>query len=159
MLATPDQYSYFWKSQTYIHPRDCSVNFSTSFTWKRKPYTCRVRLSFKIISRMVLERPYYSDAFVLRFRINTSTQGGIPDFFLGGGALVSCSTSTPMNHIVFFLQNTSCIRKPQVISGGGGGAHPLHPSPRSAPVKCRRHLSNSSQSTFIVQTAAKYWDL
>ena len=34
-------------------------------------------------------------------------------------------------HIVFFLQNTSCIRKPQVISGGG--AHLLHPPPRSAP--------------------------
>ena len=50
---------------------------------------------------------------------------------LGGGALVSCSTSTPINHIVFFLQNTGCIRKPQVISVGG--AHPLHP-PRSAPV-------------------------
>ena len=42
-------------------------------------------------------------------------------FFLGGGELVSCSISTPINHIVFFLQNTSCIRKPQVISGGGGG--------------------------------------
>ena len=24
-------------------------------------------------------------------------------FFLGGGALVSCSTSTPINHIVFFF--------------------------------------------------------
>ena len=55
-----------------------------------------------------------------------------PGFFLGGGALVSCSTSTPINHIVF-LQNTSCVRKPQVISGRGWGAHPLHPSPRSAP--------------------------
>ena len=55
-------------------------------------------------------------------------------FFLGGGALVSCSSSTPINHIVFFLQNTSCIRKPQVISAGGrGGAHPLHPPSRSAP--------------------------
>ena len=53
--------------------------------------------------------------------------------FLGGGALVSFSTSTPINYIVFlFWQNTSCIRKPQVISGGGG-AHPLHPPPRSAP--------------------------
>ena len=40
-------------------------------------------------------------------------------FFLGGGALISCSTSTPINHIVFFLQNTSCIRKPQVISSQG----------------------------------------
>ena len=58
--------------------------------------------------------------------------GADPGSFLGGGALVSCPTSTPINHIVFFsLQNTSCIRKPQVISGRG--AHPLHPPPRSAP--------------------------
>ena len=60
-------------------------------------------------------------------------QGRIQDFFLGGGALVSCSTSTPINHS-FFLENTSCIIKPQVISGGGG-AH-MHPPPRSAPVIC-----------------------
>ena len=59
--------------------------------------------------------------------------GADQGFFLGGGALVSCCTSTPINHIVFFFfQNTSCIRKPQVISGGWGGAHPLHPPPRSA---------------------------
>ena len=61
------------------------------------------------------------------------TAGADPGFFLGGGALVSCSTSTPINHIVFFVQNTSCIRKPQVISKGRG-AHPRHPPPRSAPV-------------------------
>ena len=30
------------------------------------------------------------------------TSGADPGFFLGVGALVSCSTSTPMNHIVFF---------------------------------------------------------
>ena len=30
------------------------------------------------------------------------TSGADPGFFLGGGALVSCSTSTPINHIVFF---------------------------------------------------------
>ena len=29
--------------------------------------------------------------------------GADPGFFLGGGALVSCSTSTPINYIVFFL--------------------------------------------------------
>ena len=67
--------------------------------------------------------------------------GADPGFFLArGGALVSCSTSTPINHIVFFLfgQNTSCFRKPQVILGRGGGgvAQPLHPPPRSAAV-CR----------------------
>ena len=51
--------------------------------------------------------------------------GADPGFFLGGGALVSFSTSTPINHIVFFfLQNTSCIRKPQVISGGWGVCTP-----------------------------------
>ena len=61
--------------------------------------------------------------------------GADPGFFLGGGALVPCSTSMAINHIVFFFfwQNTSCIGKPQVISGGGGGVHPLHPPPRSAP--------------------------
>ena len=56
--------------------------------------------------------------------------GKDPGFFLGGGALFSCSTSTPVNHIFFFfLQNASCIRKPQVISEGGGA--PL----RSPPMK------------------------
>ena len=29
--------------------------------------------------------------------------GADPGFFLGGGALVSCFTSTPISHIVFFL--------------------------------------------------------
>ena len=49
--------------------------------------------------------------------LKLTNSGADPRFFLGGDALVSCSTSTPINHIVFFLQNTSCIRKPQVISG------------------------------------------
>ena len=70
--------------------------------------------------------------------------GADPGFFLGGGALVSCSTSTPINHIVFFLQNTSCIRKPQVISGGGGGCAPPAPSPRSAPDSTLRRSTRRS---------------
>ena len=32
-------------------------------------------------------------------KVSTGADAG---FFLGGGALVSCSTSTPINHIVFF---------------------------------------------------------
>ena len=52
--------------------------------------------------------------------LHASSAGADPGFLLGGGALVFCSTSTPINHIVLFLQNTSCIRKPQVISGMGG---------------------------------------
>ena len=56
----------------------------------------------------------------------TAKAGADAGFFLGGVALVSCSTSTPINHKVFFCcwQNTSCIRKPQVIFGGGGCIHP-----------------------------------
>ena len=37
--------------------------------------------------------------------------GADPGFFLGGGALVSCSTSTPINHIFF---------------GGGGAEYQLY---------------------------------
>ena len=62
----------------------------------------------------------YDKCFVSKGFYNITISGADPGFFLGGGALVSCSTSTPINHIVFFLQNTSCIRKPQVISRGGG---------------------------------------
>ena len=36
-----------------------------------------------------------------RFNIDSYPHAGAdPGFFLGGGALVSCSTSTPINHIV-----------------------------------------------------------
>ena len=34
----------------------------------------------------------------------TNITGADPGFFLGGGALVSCSTSTPIDHIVFFCR-------------------------------------------------------
>ena len=46
--------------------------------------------------------------------------GAGPGFFFRRGCtrlLLYFNTSKPPN---FFLQNTSCIRKPQVISGGGG---------------------------------------
>ena len=59
-------------------------------------------------------------------------QGRIQDFFLGEGALVSCSTSTPINHIVFFGRIPVVLENPR-SSRGGGGVHPLHPPPRSAP--------------------------
>ena len=78
--------------------------------------------SFPVVAVVFFSRLliYFVSPFVLSFPAHNS-QGRIQDFFLGGGALVSCSNSTPINHIVFFLQNTSCIRKPQVISGGGRG--------------------------------------
>ena len=66
--------------------------------------------------------------------------GADPGFFLGGGALVSCSTSTPINHIVF-----SFGRIPVVLENRRscqGGAHPLHPPPRSAPDMVQHLLLN-----------------
>ena len=58
--------------------------------------------------------------------------GEDPGFFFRRGCtrlLLYFNTNKP--HNFFFLQNISCIRKPQIISGGGG--HPLHPPPRCAP--------------------------
>ena len=85
--------------------------------------------------------------------------GADPGFVLGGGALVSCSTSTPINHIVFFLQNSaSCIRKPQVISGGGV-RNPLHPPPRSAPdqpaLKSKMDKLEAYQNSFPIRK--EFW--
>ena len=71
-------------------------------------------------------------------------RGGSRIFFRRG-ALVSCSTSTPINHIVFFLQNTSCIRKPQVIWGGGEGVRTPCTLPLDPPLKVLA-LSLSSQT-------------
>ena len=56
--------------------------------------------------------------------------GADPGFFLGGGALVSCSTSTPINHIVFFFGRIPVVLENR-RSSWGGGAHPLHLPPRS----------------------------
>ena len=53
--------------------------------------------------------------------------GADPGFFLGGVTLVSCSTL--YFRILLLLQNISCIRKPQVVPGGGGGVGPPSPSP------------------------------
>ena len=37
------------------------------------------------------------------FFVYYGKSGADPGLFLGGGALVSCSTSTPINHILFFF--------------------------------------------------------
>ena len=69
----------------------------------------------------ILAKYYIGELREVRIHANTTYiillgyAGADPGFFLGGVALVSCSTSTSS------LQKTSCIRKPQVISGGGGG--------------------------------------
>ena len=79
-------------------------------------------------------------------------QGQIQDFFLGGGALVSCSTSTPINHIVFFFFFTEyqLYQKTTGHLRGEVGVHPLHPPPRSTPEPwIWRHHGTSSRPTLV----------
>ena len=53
-----------------------------------------------------------------------------PGFFLGGGALVSFSTSTPVNYTVFFFCIIPVVLENRRSSrGGGGGCAPPAPSP------------------------------
>ena len=66
-------------------------------------------------------------------------RGGSGIFFRRGCTRLLRYFNTNKPHS-FFLQNTSCIRKPQVISRRGG-AHPLHPPPRSAPARRVMHAN------------------
>ena len=50
--------------------------------------------------------------------------GADPGFFLGGGALISCSTSTPINHIVFLAEYQLYYKTAGHPEGGGGGGTP-----------------------------------
>ena len=52
----------------------------------------------KIIVASQLLQQYWMGSSIFDLK----TSGADPGFFLGRGALVSCSTSTPINHIVFF---------------------------------------------------------
>ena len=70
----------------------------------------------------------------------------VPGFFLGGVAFVSCSTSTPINHIVFYF---SFCRIPVVLEnhrssqGGGGG--------RGVRSPCTLHLDPPLDNPGLVQ--------
>ena len=55
--------------------------------------------------------------------------GADPGFLLGGVALVSCSTSTPINHIVFFGRIPVVLENRRSSRGGGGRCAPPAPSP------------------------------
>ena len=81
------------------------------------------------------------------------SRGGSRIFFRRGCTRLLLYFNTNKPHS-FFLQNTSCIRKPQVISRGGGkGAHPLHPPPRSGPEKG----TGDCVQVFFVNSKANYF--
>ena len=108
-------------------------NLSTNFDLIAVFYKVAFAIANSFISALrftVINMPFVFFQMAQLVYLRLGGSGADPGFFLGGGALVSCSTSTPINHTVFFfLQNTSCIRKPQVISEGGGGRWCAPPAP------------------------------
>ena len=65
-----------------------------------------------------------------RFANWRSVTGADPGYILGGGALVSFSTSTPISHIVFFFCRIPVVLENRRSSPGGrGGCGPPAPSP------------------------------
>ena len=78
--------------------------------------------------------------------------GADPGFFLGGGALISCCTSTLINHIVFFFfGRIPVVLENRRSSQGVGGAHPLHPPPRSAPATNMTRNTHKRQKKLVIQ--------
>ena len=62
--------------------------------------------------------------------------GAYPGIFLGGGALVSCSTSTPINHIAFFFFcRIPVVLQNRRLSWGGGGVCTPCTLPLDLPLK------------------------
>ena len=88
------------------------------------------------LQQFTCKRMQYSKLVLWKGHHLSVEAGADPGFILWGVAVVSCSTSTPINHIVFFCR-IPVVLENQVISGWGGrgGAHPLHPPPKSVPEK------------------------
>ena len=61
--------------------------------------------TFQTVKQIVEELHHGSfiDEMTVKWLSQTPNPGADPGFFLGGGALVSCSSSTPINHIVLFF--------------------------------------------------------
>ena len=128
MLHKTGQVQSRWK----IHSRHSFIHVSVILYISMYINTCILGRTYFVERSIHLIEEHWL-LIITGVQVSGVITGADPGFFLGGGALVSCSTSTLINHIVFFFwQNTSCIRKPQIISGTGG-AHPQHPPPRSAP--------------------------
>ena len=95
----------------------------------------KMRTSWEIVLQFWSHSRYW--LFFTESRLNylccvLRNRGGSGIFFRKGCTRLLLYFSTNKSHSFFFF--TSCIRKPQVISRWGG-AHPLHPPPRSAPAK------------------------
>ena len=72
---------------------------------------------------------------ILEFCLNAiKSPGADPGFFSGGSALVSCSTSTPISHIVFFFGRIPVVLGNRRSSQGGRGVRTPYTLPLDPPL-------------------------
>ena len=85
---------------------------------------------FRLINqvKIIINCSLVQCAVICTIRFNRIIRGGSRIFFRRGCTRLLLYFNTNKPHSFFFLRNTSCIRKPQVISGGEGCAPPA-PSP------------------------------
>ena len=83
--------------------------------------------------------------------ISVNIRGGSRIFFRRGCTrlLLYFNTNKPHSFFFVFLQNTRCIRKPQVISGG---VRPLHPPHRSASEHVRLKLVKANRCLHVLRS-------
>ena len=104
-----------------LHPSTAFISWPYGFygTTKNARLSITLYILLKGISgREIIVLSIFGIDFVVTFRENKSVCRGGSRIFLRRGCtrlLLYFNTNKPHS---FFLQNTSCIRKPQVISGG-----------------------------------------
>ena len=88
--------------------------------------------------------------------------GADPGFFLGGGALVSCSTSTPINHIIFFCRIPVVLENRRSSQRGGGEVRTPCTLPLDPPLRLENlslgipnHTCNATK--VATEICAKLW--
>ena len=75
------------------------------------------------------------------------SRGGSRSFFRRGYTRLLLYFNTNKPHSFFFLQDTSCIRKPQVISGGG---HTPCTLPLDLPLPCMLQVNIKFRLRFFI---------
>ena len=96
---------------------------SLTFSWTSAPSTS--------LSWDINHRQQYSE--LTTWKIEVHDRGGSRIFFRRVCTRLLLYFNTNKPHSFLFLQNTSCIRKPQVISGGEGGGHTPYTLPLDPP--------------------------
>ena len=105
---------HHWKNLSFLS----SFGLRTVFVKGSK-----IAVFVSIVTSKRVRWPPLFITFLSSSRLVTSVyqvSGADPGFFLGGGALVSCSTSTPINHIVcFFFRRVPVVLENRWSSQGG----------------------------------------